>query len=51
MNIKHPRLIIQHHGTRKNYRYVGDVSTSPSLIPTCPRVGNDKTYFFMWNVA
>ena len=27
------------HETIKNYRYVGDVSTSPSLIPARPRVG------------
>ena len=29
MIIKHPRLIIQQHGTIKNYRYVGDVSYAP----------------------
>ena len=39
MIIKYPRLIIKQHGTIKNYRYVGDVSASPSLTPTCPRVG------------
>ena len=27
------------HGTIKNYRYDGDVSESPSLIPARPRVG------------
>ena len=27
------------HGTIKNYRYDGDVSASPSLIPAHPRVG------------
>ena len=27
------------HGNIKNYRYVGDVSASPSLIPARPRVG------------
>ena len=27
------------HGTIKNYRYDGDVSASPSLIPARPRVG------------
>ena len=26
------------HGTIKNYRYDGDVSASPSLIPARPRV-------------
>ena len=26
-------------GTNKNYRYVGDVSASPSLIPARTRVG------------
>ena len=26
-------------GTIKNYRYDGDVSASPSLIPARPRVG------------
>ena len=39
MIIKHPRLIIKQHGTIKNYRYVGDVSVSPSLTPTRPQVG------------
>ena len=28
MIIKHPRLIIKQHGTIKNYRYVGDVSSA-----------------------
>ena len=28
---KHPRLIIKHHGTIKNYRYVGDVSLTKAL--------------------
>jgi hypothetical protein len=37
--VKHPRLIIYQHGTIKNYRYIGDVSASPSLIPARPRVG------------
>ena len=32
-------MIIEQHGTIKNYRYVGDVSASPSLIPAHPRVG------------
>jgi hypothetical protein len=27
------------HGTIKNYRYDGDVSAFPSLIPARPRVG------------
>ena len=27
------------HGIIKNYRYDGDVSASPSLIPARPRVG------------
>ena len=27
------------HGTIKNYRYDGDVSASPSLIPARPQVG------------
>ena len=27
------------HGTITNYRYDGDVSASPSLIPIRPRVG------------
>ena len=27
------------HGTIKNYRYDGDVSASPNLIPARPRVG------------
>ena len=31
--------IIILHGTIKNYRYDGDVSVSPSLIPARPRVG------------
>ena len=39
MIIKHPRLIIKQHGIIKNYRYVGDVSASPSLIPARSRVG------------
>ena len=39
MIMKHPRLIIKQHGTIKNYRYVGDVSASPSLTPARPRVG------------
>ena len=39
MIIKHPRLIIKQHGTIKSYRYVGDVSASPSLIPARPWVG------------
>ena len=30
------------HGTIKNYRYDGDVSASPSLIPARPRVGKWK---------
>ena len=38
MIIKHPKLIIKHHGTIKNCRYVGDVSASPGLTPTGPRV-------------
>ena len=34
MIVKHPRMIIQQHGTIKNYRYVGDVSlTAKILIP------------------
>ena len=39
MIVKHPRMIIQQHGTIKNCRYVGDVSASQSLIPARPRVG------------
>ena len=39
MIIKHPRLIIKQHGTIKNYRYVGDISASPSLSLARPRVG------------
>ena len=40
MIIKYPRLVIKHHGIIKNYRYIGDVSASPSLTPTPP--GADK---------
>ena len=39
MIIKHPRLIIKQHGIIRNYRYVGDISASPSLTPARPRVG------------
>ena len=42
-NIKHcqkyMKVVEYWHGTIKNYRYDGDVSASPSLIPARPRVG------------
>ena len=33
MVTKHPRLIIKHHGTIKNYRYVGDISVVITVRP------------------
>ena len=36
---KYMKVVEYWHGTIKNYRYDGDVSASPSLIPACPRVG------------
>ena len=36
---KYMKVVEYWHGTIKNYRYDGDVSASPSLIPTRPRVG------------
>ena len=36
---KHGKVTQNMHGVSKNYRYVWDVSTSPSLIPARPRVG------------
>ena len=35
---KYMKLEEYWHGTIKNYRYDGDVSASPSLIPARPRV-------------
>ena len=35
---KYVKVVEYWHGTIKNYRYDGDVSASPSLIPTRPRV-------------
>lgn len=39
MIVKHLRMVIYWHEYFINYRYVGDVSASQSLIPTRPRVG------------
>ena len=36
---KYVKVVQYWHGTIKNYRYDGDVATSPSLIPARPRVG------------
>ena len=36
---KYVKVVEYWHGTIKNYRYDGDVSVSPSLIPARPRVG------------
>ena len=36
---KYVRVVEYWHGTIKNYRYDGDVSASPSLIPARPQVG------------
>ena len=36
---KYVKVVEYWHGTIKNYRYDGDVSASPSLIPALPRVG------------
>ena len=36
---KYMEVVEYWHGTIKNYRYDGDVSASPSLIPAHPRVG------------
>ena len=36
---KHGKVTQNMHGASRNYRYVWDVSTSPSLIPARPRVG------------
>ena len=36
---KYMKVVEYWHGTIKNYRYDGDVSASPSLIPARPRVG------------
>ena len=36
---KYMKVVEYWHGTIKNYRYDGDVSTSPSLIPARPQVG------------
>ena len=36
---KYMKVVEYLHGTIKNYRYDGDVSASPSLIPARPRVG------------
>ena len=36
---KYVKVVEYWHGTIKNYRYDGDVSASPSLIPARPRVG------------
>ena len=36
---KYIKVVEYWHGTIKNYRYDGDVSASPSLIPARPRVG------------
>ena len=35
----HSKQIIKYHECFINYRYVGDVSASPSLIPARPREG------------
>ena len=35
----HSNITQKRHGASRNYRYVLDVSTSPSLIPARPRVG------------
>ena len=43
---KHGKVTQIMHGASRNYRYVWDVSTSPSLIPARPRVGNDKKHNF-----
>ena len=37
--VKHGKVTQNMHGASRNYRYVWDVSTSPSLIPARPRVG------------
>ena len=36
---KYVKVVEYWNGTIKNYRYDGDVSASPSLIPARPRVG------------
>ena len=36
---KYMKVVEYWHETIKNYRYDGDVSASPSLIPARPRVG------------
>ena len=36
---KYMEVVEYWHGTSKNYRYDGDVSAFPSLIPARPRVG------------
>ena len=36
---KYVEVVKYWHETIKNYRYDGDVSASPSLIPARPRVG------------
>ena len=36
---KYVEIVGYWHETMKNYRYDGDVSASPSLIPARPRVG------------
>ena len=36
---KYVKVVEYWHGTIKNYRYYGDVSASPSLIPARPLVG------------
>ena len=60
MIIKHPRLIIKHHGIIKNYRYVGDVSAPPGglrapwasplmlpWLPSCRMVPKKSTRSFV----
>jgi hypothetical protein len=39
VHIKHIRIVTKQAWSIKNYRYVWDVSTSPSLTPARPRVG------------
>src|SRR5215203_3661807 len=36
---KHVSIVIKQAWNVRNYRYVGDVSASPSLVPARPRVG------------
>ena len=35
---KYMKVVEYWHGTIKNYRFDGDVSASPSLVPARPRV-------------